>query len=75
MLRENEERKKEGREGGGEREKERKRKADLGNKVQKSDGHLSSNFMNRCYKNFINNLLFISTKATMIKNCDKRKFV
>lgn len=45
-----EERKKEGREGGGEREKERKRKAGLGNKVQKSDGHLSSNFMNRCYK-------------------------
>lgn len=35
--------------------------------------------MNTCEKTFINNLLFTSTKATMIKktrlNCKKREFL
>ena len=45
--------------------RQKARKTDLRNKVQRSDGYSTSNFMNTYDKSFINNLLFASTKPTV----------
>lgn len=50
------------------KKKKKERKAGSRNKAQKSNGHLTSNFMNTCDKSFINNLSPTSAKATIIKN-------